>query len=317
MIYEFKKLDIKKFYEILPKKIKYLSKEEIKTLISKIGIFKLKGYLYPLKNTYLKEDIIFIFLFDRFLIQELLDLTFEIELVLKSNLTETAYQNFDNPFFYLQKDSYKKEIRLDNTLNNWKNKTLEDRHYPHYLNYYHSKYNFHENFCEFLKNKNLMKIDLSINYPPFHYLIESATLGLTIKFILNLKDIKVNKFFNINNPKTFENYLLRLNEIRNRLAHFHRIYNRNYRSVKGIGEYKNLRKNIEDHSLYDVILFLLFLTNRLNFISIEEFEKTYIDKLFDKFKKDVKLNQFSFNLLKNYSFEDFERMRNFLKSQMK
>lgn len=299
MIYKLKQFDIESFYKLLPKNIKYLDENKIKTLILKIGIFKLKGYLYPLKKSCLKEDIIFTFLFDRFLIKELLDITFEIELALKSYLVENSYKIFDNPFFYLIKKNYKKEIKLDNTLNNWKNKSLEDRHYPHYLNYYHSTYNFHENFCKFLKKESLLKVDLSINYPPFHYLIESATLGLTIKFIFNLKEIKVNKTFNINNPKTFEGYLLRLNELRNRLAHFHRIYNRNYRSVRGIGKFKSLRQNIENHSLYDVILFLFFLTNRLNFTSIEEFEKLYIENLFNKFKEDNKLNQFSFDLLKN------------------
>ena len=91
MFYKFKKLNIESFYNLLPKKSKYLNEEQIKTLILKIGIFKLKGYLYPLKNTSLKEDIFFTFLFDRFLIQTLLDLTFEIELILKSNLIEKAY----------------------------------------------------------------------------------------------------------------------------------------------------------------------------------------------------------------------------------
>ncbi len=316
MVYNFRQLNIDLFYENLPKNNKYLSEQKIKTLIFKIGIFKLKGYLYPLKNSLLKEDIIFTFLLDRFLIKELLDLTFEIEAILKSSLIEESYKKFNNPFFYLIKDNYSSEINIDNTLNNWKNKNIDDRHYPHYINYYQNKYNFHHNFCKFLKGKNLIKIDFSINYPPFHYLVESATLGLTIKFILNL-DIKVNKIFNINNPKTFQGYLLRLNEVRNRLAHFHRIYNRNYRSVKGIGTYKLLRKDIEKHSIYDVILFLLFLTNRLNFSSLDEFESKYIENIFKKFKEDINLNKFSFDLLKNYSKKDFEGMKSYIKSKMK
>jgi len=317
MEYNLKYLDINEFYNFLPGKNKYLSEIQIKKLILKIGIFKIKGYLYPLKNSSLKENIIFTFLFDRFLIKELLDLTFEIEAILKSALIEECYQKFNNPFFYLIKDNYKNKIKLDTSLNNWKNKNSDDRHYQHYINYYQSKYKFHNNFCRFLKNKPLLPINLSINYPPFHYLIESATLGLSIKFILSLKEIIINKTFNINNPQTFKNYLLRLNELRNRLAHFHRIYNRNYRSVKGIGKYKELRTKIEKHSLYDVILFLLFLTERLNFSTFEEFEQNYIDNLFNKFRQDKNLNQFSFNLLKNYSNEDFQQLKNFIKLKMK
>jgi len=317
MEYNLKSLRIDDFYNIIPGSNKYLNEKEIKKLISKIGIFKLKGYLYPIKKSSLyKEDVFFIFLFDRFLIKEISDLVYEIETNLKSILIEEAYNTFQNPFFYLIKDHYHESVKIDATINNWKNPS-KDRYFKHYIQYYLQKYNFHDNFCKYLKGEKLIDINLNINYPPFHYLIESATLGLTIKFILNLKINNIGKYFFVNNPKTFKSYLLRLNEIRNRLAHFNRIYNRNYRSVKGVGKYKSLRKNIENHSLYDVILFLLLLTDRLNYNSILEFEEIFLKQLFEKFKNDYFINTYSFNLIKNYDNSNFERLKKFIIGQMK
>ena len=41
--------------------------------------------------------------------------------------------------------------------------------------------------------------------------------------------------------------LARINEIRNRVAHGGRIFNRTFRSAKGIGKFQSFRKDRNDH----------------------------------------------------------------------
>jgi len=145
---------------------------------------------------------------------------------------------------------------------------------------------------EYLKNNELIKLDNSknINYPAFHYFIESATLGTVINLISKLQidsqDILklVGRKFGVLKADVFISYILRIKELRNRTAHNGRIFNRNYRSVKAIGKYKNIRRDIYDHRLLDVYYTILFLLGKEK--EINSSEDLYYKFITDNFKSE-------------------------------
>jgi len=296
MKYTYKRLDIDCYINSLYAdglhKSEVLSDEEIRTTITDIGIFKFKGYVKAFRNRlsdYAIDDILFLYDFDRKLSSHLLELTSRIEIKLKTYLIETAYTLTDNPFFYLISDNYKNDFNLPyDALYDWEVKEQKGKKelYPHYRDYYLDKYDFKSNYEAFLSGKKLIKLDerKNINYPPFHYLIESAALGTVIKLVseitIDKNDILklVGKKFGILNPKVFISYLLRFKELRNRCAHNGRIFNRNYRSVKAIGTYKHIRKDIYDHRLLDVYYTLYFLLGEEEqFRNSSDLEKKFMD----------------------------------------
>ena len=247
--------------------------EEIKSYILNIGLFKFKGYIKAFRNdlsNYSIDDILFLYDFDRNLSANTFKLISNIEIKIKTYLIESVYGLTDNPFCYLLKDNYTDSFKLSNdSLHDWevkKNRSKKEL-YPHYRDYYLGKYNFEDNCEEYLKNQELIELNekKDINYPPFHYFIESATLGTVIHLLskLMIQDISilkiVGKKFGVFKPEVFISYLLRVKELRNRCAHNSRIFNRNYRSVKAIGKYKSIRKKIYDHRLLDVYYTLYFL----------------------------------------------------------
>jgi abortive infection bacteriophage resistance protein len=179
--------------------------------------------------------------------------------------------------------------------------------YPHYRDYYLAKYNFKSNREAFLSNVPLISIDKqkNINYPPFHYFVESATLGTIINIVSKLqiedKDImkEVANKFGIYNPKVFISYLLRFKELRNRCAHSGRVFNRNYRSVKAIGKYKIIRKDIYDHRLLDVYFTLYFLLGEdKEFDNSKDLENKFIEENFKD--RDKKMEEFILNCMRKH-----------------
>jgi abortive infection bacteriophage resistance protein len=307
MKYEYKRLDIDYYINSLYtdglNKSEVLSDEEIRTTIRDIGIFKFKGYVKAFRNKlseYAIDDILFLYHFDRKLSSHLLELTSKIEIKLKTYLIEIAYTLTDNPFFYLIADNYKNGFNLPyDTLYDWEVKEQKGKKelYPHYRDYYLGKYDFQSNYKTFLSGVKLINLNKqkNINYPPFHYLIESATLGNVIRLLsevtIDKNDILklLGKKFGILNPKVFISYLLRLKELRNRCAHNGRIFNRNYRSVKAIGTYKNIRKDIYDHRLLDVYYTLYFLLGEEEqFKNSFDLEKKLIDSNLNITNKNLK-----------------------------
>ena len=295
MKYEYKKLDIDSYIKSLYtdglQKSKELSEESTKEMITNIGIFKIKGYIKAFRDRlseYTMDDILFLYDFDRRLSSNLLKLTSKIEVKLKTYMIETAYSLTDNPFFYLMKESYKSDFNLPyDALYDWEEKERKGKKelYPHYRDYYLDKYNFKSNREAFLSGVKLIRLDEgnNINYPPFHYLTESATLGTVISLVSRLTidgndmlKLVANRF-GIYNPGVFISYLLRFKELRNRCAHSGRIFNRNYRSVKAFGKYKSIRKDIYDHRLLDVYYTLYFLLGEeKQFNNSNDVEKKFI-----------------------------------------
>ena len=315
MKYEYKKLDIdtyiKSLYADGLNRSVTLSEEEIRVAITNIGIFKFKGYVKAFRDRlseYTMDDILFLYDFDRKLSSNLLELTSKIEVKLKTYLIETAYSLTDNPFFYLMKDNYKNDFNLPyDALYDWEEKERKGKKelYPHYRDYYLDKYDFKSNREAFLSGLKLIRLDerKNINYPPFHYLVESATLGTIINLVSKLTidgndmlKLVANRF-GIFNPGVFISYLLRFKELRNRCAHSGRIFNRNYRSVKAIGKYRSIRKEIYDHRLLDVYYTLYFLLGEeKQFNNSNDLEKKFIA---DNLKIDnKKMEEFILNCLR-------------------
>ena len=315
MKYEYKKLDIGTYVNSLYldglKKSNILSEEEVEHKISHIGIFKFKGYAKAFRDRlsqYSMDDIFYLYDFDKNLSINLLGLTSQIEIKLKTYLIETAYSLTDNPFFYLIKENYKNDFRLSyDSLHTWEVKKSQatTELYPHYRDYYLAKYDFKSNREAFLSNVQLISLDKqkNINYPPFHYFVESATLGTIINIVSKIqigdKDIikEVANKFGIYNPKVFISYLLRFKELRNRCAHSGRIFNRNYRSVKAIGKYKIIRKNIYDHRLLDVYFTLYFLlAEDKEFDNSKDLENKFIEENFKD--RDEKMEELILNCMR-------------------
>ncbi|MCB4766589.1 MAG: Abi family protein [Sulfurovum sp.] len=317
MKYEYKKLDIPNYVNSLYldslKKSNLLSNEEVELKISNIGIFKFKGYVKAFRDRLSEfgiDDIFYLYDFDRGLSIKLLDFTSQIEIKLKTYLIETAYSITDNPFFYLVKENYKNDFKLSyDSLHTWEVKQSQTTTelYPHYRDYYLAKYDFKSNREAFLSDVQLIDLDerKNINYPPFHYFVESATLGTIINIVskLQIGDNDIMKLvankFGIYNPKVFISYLLRFKELRNRCAHSGRIFNRNYRSVKAIGKYRLIRKDIYDHRLLDVYFTLYFLLGEANqFDSSQDLENRFTEENFKE--KDKKMEEFILNCMRKH-----------------
>lgn len=314
-------------------KSKYLSDSQVIDVCDKIGVFKFKGYVKEVKHLSNKniDDALLMYFFDKYFSKILFDLTTRIESKLKSILVNECYSRTNNHFFYLIKANHKwNGYKIDfPTINNWKYHTTTlnpTEAYSHYILFYLQNYDFIQNRGRYLGSNQLIdNIDASTyNYPPFKYLIESATLGSVISFIesLKLRRIDINKqvspHFGVGrNTNIFKNYLERLNEIRNRVAHGGRIFNRTFRSATGIGKYQAFRVGINNHKSMDIYLFLFFMLNQLeDYNNMREFKKHQVKKLFREFKKDYISNKDSLGLVKKYKRNDFENIERIIYSKM-
>mgnify|MGYP000320174209 CR=1 FL=1 len=308
MKYIHKKLDIatyiKSLYEEGLKKSDTLSDATLENIILNIGIFKFKGYVKAFRGRlpqYKIDDVINLYNLDRAISLNMMSLTSQIEIKLKSIVIGIVYSLTENPFFYLLKESYNDNFTINNeSIYDWEVKTstrkAKSEIYLHYRDYYLVNYDFEENKKEYLAKKELIDLnsDLDINYPPFHYFVENMTLGVLIRMLSKLtidgnSILKlVANHFSIYNPNVFLNYLLRLKELRNRCAHNGRIINRNYRGLKAIEKHKGFRKTIYEHKLIDVYYTLHFLLD-----NSEQFKT--VENLIDKFKEES-LNGYDDNL---------------------
>jgi abortive infection bacteriophage resistance protein len=131
------------------------------------------------------DDVLTVYYFDKYLTRQVMELTASIETLLKTRVVELCYKWTDNPFFYLLQKNHKfKDFHINQpTLENWKNRRQRDgeaqEHYVHYCLYCKNTYSFQSNKGTYLQNA-CIEIHGEVNYPPFHYLIESATLGALI-----------------------------------------------------------------------------------------------------------------------------------------
>ena len=352
--YNYQNRNVQSFLNILYNqglgKSKYLTDDEVEEILTNIGIFKFKGYCYAFKSTaHSIDDILIVYFFDKYLTRIIMDLTSSIETKLKTTLVELCYKrvktlarndsNRNNPFFYLFKRNYKhmldsdgnriplrrggfKEFKINSvTEGNWKiiPHDNEAECYSHYNLYYKNKYEINLNKAQYLGRATTITMRSDINYPPFHYLIESATLGGVIQFIKYLKigsfDVlqQVSSTFNINQGANFEAYLERLNEVRNRAAHRERIFNRSYRSITRTGHFSTLSSSIHTHKFMDVHLYFFFMLNRLDsFENIELFKKEEIERLFEEFKTDHYLQIDSKMLIKKMESSEFKKIKDFI-----
>ena len=300
-----------------------LDDEQIERVCARIGLFRLKGYFYAFKGNlggYTIDDLLQVYFFDKFLTRQVMELTSTIEGLLKTRLIEVCYALSDNPFFYLCKESHKKGRFYLNepAKNSWRalpSVPIDKEVYTHYILYYKSKYSFDETARSYLQACETIELEDDINYPPFHYLIESATLGLVIHFVkslqINQKDIlkEVGRDFGITSPKTFGPYLDRLNEVRNRAAHRERLFNRSYRSVKGVGRFKTLRERGSEHRLIDVYLYLYFLLGWLDeYEDQSDFYRKEIVPLLDEYMNDRIITKESYGINKRLD----EKMKRFI-----
>ena len=320
---------------------RYLEDEKVEHIISDIGIFKFKGYYYAFKHNvdhHSIDDILMVYYFDKYLTRVIMDLTSTIETKLKATLVELCYEKIrnlpagnpckNNPFFYLLADNYKiPHFKINNvTVSNWK----RERHsnhaesYNHYGLYYKNKYEFTDNQAVFLKDQETITLFPDINYPPFHYIVESATLGGIIGFVKHLKigayDVLrgVSRHFGVDNPRAFRSYLERLNEVRNRAAHRERLFNRSYRSIARSGKFSALSRELGDHKMMDVYLYFFFMLGRLeSYENLEVFEMEEIERLFVRFREDHFLNKDSMGLIAMMNDTEFMAIKRFILVGMK
>lgn len=332
---------IQGLYDSGLQKSKYLADAEIEEIISNIGIFKFKGYYYAFKHNIANhsiDEILTVYYFDKYLTRVIMDLTSTIETKLKATLVELCYEkirNFpsghpskNNPFFYLLSANYKiPEFKINNvTVSNWKRERHSNQAetYSHYGLYYKNKYDFASNYGGSLMGQALIPLYDDINYPPFHYIVEGATLGGIIGFIKQLKiehyDVLrgVSSHFGVVNPRAFKPYLERLNEVRNRAAHRERLFNRSYRSISRSGKFRELSTGFGEHKMMDVYLYFFFMLGRLEeYDDMDTFEKEEKERLFVGFREDYFLNKDSRGLIGALDRETFANIKRFILTGMK
>lgn len=312
---------------------KYLKEEQIIKIFDTIGIFKLKGYVREFRNIPNKsiDELITIVYFDKFLSKIFFDLSSRVETKLKSILIKECYAHTTNHFFYLKNNHHSKpDFKLDYvTLENWKiRETMTsnlNENYSHYILHYLGNHTFIDNKSSYLSKDILINIDEEkYNYPPFKYFVESASLGCIISLINSLKlgntqikNIVSSSFGYGKNFEKFKHYLYRLREVRNRTAHGERIFNRTFRSVTGINNFRIIRGNINQHKSMDIFLFLIYMLNDLEQINtFYDFKKYHIDGIFRTFKKDCISNKETNNLLKKLRRKEFDKITRFIYKQM-
>jgi len=341
---------IRKIYEDGLNRSKYLSNMEIEKMLTNIGLFKFKGYVRVYKNTmntHSIDDVLLLYFFDKYLTRMVMDVTSSVETKLKTILVELCYKQIkvlpnghpqkNNPFFYLIQSNYKlvkkssgeEKFSLNyGSLRTWKNSeidTNENEAYIHYGLYYKDTYDFEINKQHFLGGETLMTLHNEINYPPFHYFIESATLGTVIEIIKYLKignyDVlkKVAAKFGVSNANIdFTPYLERLKELRNRAAHRERIFNRSYRSISRVRHYHSISQGLSNHKFIDVYMFLFSMMDKLDrFKNAGEFEESEILRLFVTFKEDHLIEQDSKSLTRKIDNDEFETVKGFILSKMR
>lgn len=321
----------------------YLLDSEIEEILSNIGLFKFKGYVRVYKENisyHSIDDVFILYFFDKYLTRMVMDITSSIETKLKTVLIELCYKQIktlpnghpqkNNPFFYLIQDNYKRtnfELNKGSVVA-WKNRSREineSEAFLHYGLYYKNSYEFELNKQSFLNSQRLMTLHPDINYPPFHYFVESSTLGTVIELVKNLKIVnydvlqKVAIKFGVSNRNiNFTPYLERLKELRNRSAHRERIFNRSYRSIPRMSHFQQLSQNLNNHKFMDVYMFLFFMMAKLdNFKSAKEFEDDEIKRLFRGFKKDYLIRRDSKMLTKKIKRKDFEKSKEFILRKMR
>jgi len=311
---------------------RYLSDEQVVQVCDRIGVFKLKGYVREIRYLTQKniDDVMYIYFFDKYFAKVLFDLSARIESKLKSILIDECYSLTHNHFFYLEQRNHKwNNYRIDfSTLMNWEiqnNSKNQSEHYKHYIQFYLQNYSFVANRARYLGSRPLLHCldETKYNYPPFKYLIESATLGSVNSFIESLKigghdiNIKVAQHFGVGNTGIFKNYLERLNEVRNRVAHGGRLFNRTYRSATGIGKFRSYRQKINNHKSLDIYLFLFYMLNQLEgYRSFEDFKRKQVSKLFWELKKDNLSNDESFGLIRRYSKKYSDKIKKVIVERM-
>lgn len=329
---------------------KYLSDAEIEEILTNIGLFKFKGYIRVYKddmNNHSIDDALMLYFFDKYLTRIVMDITSSVETKLKTTLVELCYKQIkvlpsahpqkNNPFFYLIQDNYKTTERDGRTIyfslnygsvRTWKDAeidTNESESFLHYGLYYKNTYDFQVNKQHFLNSQTLMRLHDGINYPPFHYFIESATLGTVIEIVKNLKidnyDMleKVAAKFGVANTNIdFTPYLERLKELRNRAAHRERIFNRSYRSISRVRHFHHISQGLSDHKFIDVYMFLFSMLGKIdNFDNATEFEEGEIFRLFDMFKEDHLIEQDSKSLTTKMYNDEFEKIKGFALNRMR
>jgi len=325
----------------------YLSDIDIEDIVANIGLFKFKGYVRAYKNrisAHSIDEVFILYFFDKYLTRIVMDLTSSIETKLKTILVELCYKQIkslpsahiqkNNPFFYLIQSNYK--LKQDNTpfslnygsVQTWKAVEIQasqSESYLHYGLYYKNNYNFIANRQQYLSTSTLMKIYNGINYPPFHYFIESATLGTVIELIKHLKigsyDVlqKLATKFGITNRNIdFTPYLERLKELRNRAAHRERIFNRSYRSITRVSHFHAISQEMNDHKFIDVYMYLYFMMDKLdNHDTSEKFIQDEVKILFESFKKDHWLKQDSKMLTEQIDRDKYQKYEQFILEKMR
>lgn len=299
MKYEYKRLDVacylQSLYDDGLKKTATQSDSSIEEMVLNIGIFRFKGYVKAFRNNlsdYSIDDIIAIHDFDKQLSSKLFSMSSTIEIKMKAYLIEIVYAITDNPFCYLLAKNYKEPFTLPlESVQDWEvlppNPNKKKEIYLHYRDYYLNTYDFHSNKADYIQSEPMVMVNTAkdINYPPFHYFIENATLGTLINIISKLQidgnDIlkQLGKRFGFYTPEQFLNHLLRLKELRNRCAHNGRIFNRNFRGLKAFDKHKAFRKTIYEHKILDVYYSLHVLLG-----SADSFKT--VDDLIDMFISD-------------------------------
>lgn len=191
--------------------------------------------------------------------------------------------------------------------------------YRHYREYYMDTYDFDENRKKYLPGVTLVTDTQGVNFPPFHYFIESATIGTVIGMILRLQLDEapllkpVAKVFGFGQSDVFTGYLFRLKEIRNRCAHNGRIFNRNYRGVKVPKPYKKHLSQTQTHRAINVWMSLFLLMDKLSqYSAYQEFEEKEVASLLNDFLHDRQSNIMLSSLPHNFPEGQWSCLKKFI-----
>ena len=252
-------------------------KNKVLNFLRKNNYYKVSGYFNIFENYENKvlekiefEKIIEIFQFDRELMNFLHNLIGEIEGYIKTQFANYLALNF-NSLIYMDKELYKDEdfyyefIKRINDIKESRKDAIIEHH--------NAKY-----------NGNI----------PIWVMIEYFSLGNISKFYSNLKysyQKKLSKnIFNINMIQ-LSSWLKCLTDLRNRCAHYERVYNKYFINIP-----KNDKKihYIMDRTLFSNIMYMKYIYNTIeNGIWDKEIRIKFIN-LINKYKDVIELKRIGF-----------------------
>lgn len=213
--------------------------EKANKILSSINYFRFKIYLRVFLDTQTKkfnsnssfEDAYSLYCFDEELRTFLHLVIGQAEISLRTKLEQHITEHLDNPFWYLDDRYFINKGKINKIRTTFRNEFLRSR----------------DDFSVHYRSNYINKVSTEFkDMPPSWIMSELSTFGniLSLLEAINKRPFdlphnknvldKLSKKFGANNLKQLNSWLKLMRDVRNRVAHYNRVWNCNYREPNGV-----------------------------------------------------------------------------------